>query len=186
MTLERNAYRRTERNRQRFFASELVDALRGRHPQARVVPVVIGEIDEPEQKKKDGKQKFWVIGAHKGSKWSKVDYAALVFSPQWLEADGTAYQIMLTEDDFERVRSRLKLKGWACGEEHFTLHAGDRHPPRENACEMCQLLYTWARVYKLEDGEQVRNRSAITREQATIAELLLEASKVTPISLSLN
>lgn len=185
-TTTRNEYLKAARNKTRFFASELIDALRGRHPTAVVVPVVTGEIDEPEQKKKDGKQKFRIIGAYKGSKWTKSDYAALVLAPQWLDADGTSYQIKLDEPAFESVRDRVKLKGLACGQETFHLSARMRHPVREHACEMCELLYSYARVYRLVDGEQVRNRESISKDQALIADLLLEAATVTQIAFSAN
>ena len=39
-TLERTEYTRLQRNRKRFIAAELIDALRGRHPSTRIVPVV--------------------------------------------------------------------------------------------------------------------------------------------------
>lgn len=178
--------KRDERNKQRVFAAELVDALRGRHPSTRIVPVVTREIDEPERPQRDNKQKFRVLGAYKGSKWALADHAALVMTPNWVEPGGVYYQVSLTEPAFEAVRDRLILKGWGCGAEVFSMSGRTPQAPGTRACEFCELLYKWAAVYRVEGDEWVRNRAYISREQATIAQVLLEAANVVTVGSSPN
>lgn len=108
---------------------------------------------------------------------------ALILSPNYAEADGTVYKVVLFEPDFERVRDRLAGQGLACGKEHFSLRGS---PPREYACEFCELLYRRAAVYQLQDGEMVRNRMSVTKAQAAIADALLEAAKADKVRPSLN
>lgn len=180
-TQERLGWLRNQRNRDRVFAAELVDALRGRHPSTRIVPVVTREIDEPERPQRDGKVKFRVLGAYKGSKWAASDYAALVFTPNWVEPGGVYYQVTLLEPLFEEVRDRLMSRGLACGTEHFSMSGRTPQAPGMRACEFCELLYKWASVYRVEGDEWVRNRPAITREQALIAQVLLEAANVVTV-----
>ena len=139
------------------------------------------EIDEPERPAKDGKQKFRVLGAYKGSKWAFADFAALVFVPNWAEANGVYYQVTLTEPAFEEVRDRLASQGDACGQEHFSMSGRSPQKPGTTACAFCELLYRRAEVYRVEGGEWVRNRPAITEVQVNIAELLLEAAKVVTV-----
>lgn len=178
--------KRDERNKSRVFAAELVDALRGRHPSTRIVPVITREIDEPERPQRDGKVKFRVLGAYKGSKWAVSDYAALVFTPNWVEPGGVYYQVTLLEPLFEEVRDRLISKGWACGAEHFSMSGRTPQAPGTKACEFCELLYKRADVYIVREGEWVRNRKMVTQAQAAIAELLLRAARVVTVGSSPN
>jgi hypothetical protein len=181
MTLTRPDARKLERTRQRYFAAALIDALRGRDEDA--VVVNIGDAEDELSRGSKKSATFIVRGAHKPSKWA-LGEPALFFSPQY--ADAHAYAVTLKEGDFYRVRDRLVLKGWACGKEHFNTNLKIRHPKRPYACEMCELLHGWASVYQREGDDMVRNRAAITREQAVIADLLLEAAKVSVITPSLN
>lgn len=175
-------HRRIERNRQRVFANDLIDALRGRRHNARIIPVV-EEAIEDEIKQGKSKALFRVLGAHRTSKWQSADYTALVVSVNYAETDGTGYQLMLPDYAFERVRAKGKRKGWACGHEHFQV---GRHEARTYPCEMCELLYKRAAVYVMDDDEFVRNRHGATQVQADIVDLLLEASSLTKVEMSLN
>lgn len=180
LTLSKPDFKRQERNRQRLFANDLIDALRGRIPYPQVYLSNVGEEIEREAK---ASAPFTVRGAHRTTLWSKGDYIALVLSPNYAEADGATYRVVLFEPDFERVRDRLSAKGIACGKEHFSLRGS---PPRAYPCEMCELLYRRAAVYQLQDGEMVRNRMSVTRTQAAIADMLLEAARVGKVVPSAN
>lgn len=73
LTVERNAQLKAERNLTRFFASELIDALRRRHINARWIPVSFEDADrlEPELNgRSDEGGMFRTWGPAKRSVWT--------------------------------------------------------------------------------------------------------------------
>ena len=108
-TIDRNAQLKLERNRQHFVASELIDALRGRHINAHWIPVFFEDYDrlEPEANHPpEGNSPFRVFGPGKRSVWTLADYRALEVFPKWRDEDGQAYRIILGEPSLDALKVR--------------------------------------------------------------------------------
>lgn len=182
-------HERRQRDRHRFFVSELIDGLRGRHKNARVYNVLKKTVEEDLPAPRLGESSsFRILGAHKGSLWATGDDAALVVSPEWLEGD-KFFQLMLLESKYIQVRNRLCGEGLACGEEHFYLSATLREPRKiaTPGCPMCALLAIPTRVYVVINGEFQRNgKRGIKKEHVTVAEALFEAAHVGAHTVGVN
>ncbi len=190
----RNAERKEARDRDRFLANEIVEALRGRHPYQVVYNVA--EPSEPddglptpdrppsEEVLSGGGAQFRVMGAHRGSMWGTGGYAALVVGTFFGSGVPTVYNLVLAEHDFDRLRNRLKLKGLACGLEHFYLTKKVERPLRQKACPLCELLYyPHAPFLSTPDGWR-RNSRYVSERQAEVAmELFRACSVVIPAQL---
>lgn len=176
MTQTRNVERKEQRDMQRYFANELVEALRGRHPYQLVYNVANEKtLEEMEENFDDKGAQFRILGAHRGSKWGTDGYAALVLSTFWIRGEATLYNLVLAEHDFNRTRNRLKLKGLACGLEHFYLTKKVERPLRQYSCPMCELLHhEYAPFISHPDGWR-RNRERVTEAQADVAMELYRA-----------
>lgn len=179
MPTTRTEHKRLERDRQRFLASELISGLRGNHPYAQVYNVA-NEAEDSETIN----GKFRILGGHRVSEWTISDYAALVVSSFYASslAEPTAYNIVMTEAEFEAVRDRLKLSGLACGLEHFWLTQRKEHPLRMKPCPMCELLSDHHPPFISTAKGWGRNTRYTTELQAEIAVKLLEAATVAEAS----
>lgn len=179
MTTTKIEHKGRERDRQRFLASELLSGLRSMHPYGQVYSVA----NEAE----DGETvygKFRILSGHRVSEWAVSDYAALVVSSFYSNsiAEPTAYNIVMTEADFETVRDRLKLSKLACGLEHFWLTQRKEHPLRMKPCAMHELLADHHLPFISTAKGWGRNTRYTTEIQAGIAIKLLEAATVAEAS----
>ena len=187
-TAGRNAERKEARDRDRFLANEIVEALRGQHPYQLVANVA--EPSEPddglpvpdrppsEEVLSGSGATFRVMGAHRGSKWGEGGYAALVVGTFFGAGVPTVYNLVLAEHDFDRLRDRLILKGMACGLEHFYLTKKVERPLRQKACTLCELLYyPHAPFISSPDGWR-RNSVYVSDKQAEVAMELFRACTV--------
>jgi len=169
------------------MASEVLDALRGRHPTAIVKNVYGTEkdySDELERTHREGAT-FRVLGAYRGSVWGLSDVAVLVFSTFFSshsDMQPKAYSVTLREPDFEALRSRLKVKGLACGEEHFYLTQKKPHPLRAYSCPLCELLEGIHRPFLYSPEGFRRNSRYITEVQAEVALELGKAATVREVA----
>lgn len=135
MTLERNTHLKAERDRQRLFASELINALRGRHPNARWIPVSFEDEQrlEPEANyRPEQKEKFRTWGPAKRSVWTEADYRALEVYPEWTDDDGNAYRIVLGEPTLDALQVTWHRRGWVCA--HCADAMRDEMPNHDLTC----------------------------------------------------
>ena len=172
--------RRRERDKPRFLANELLAlGIRDKHPYQQVYNVA-NEIGEGETVNGT----FRILGGHRVSEWAVSDYAALVVSSFYSSsiAEPTAYNIVMSEAQFEQVRDRLKLSGLACGLEHFWLTQRKDHPLRMKPCLMCELLADHHPPFISTLKGWGRNTRYTSEIQAEIAIKLLEAATVAKAS----
>lgn len=174
--------KRNARNHTRHLTNELLDGLRGIHPQALVLPVF--KNDTLENWEYDRSRPYSVGKAHKvinvSDKWTACDYAAMVLATERFDPETLVYQqIMLAEPDFYAARDWAMLEGYACGHETFNLSPNLRHDPHTHTCEMCNLLATKYQVYRIGANDELRrNEEHISKGQQRIADKLMERAKV--------
>jgi hypothetical protein len=182
VTLERNTHLKAERNRTRFFASELIDALRRRHINARWIPVSFEDTDrlEPElngRSNEGGMFRTW--GPAKRSVWSLADYRALEVYPEWRDEDGTAYRIILGEPSLDALKVIWHQRGWICA--HCADPAQhDEMPNHDVFCSWGWLTHSKPQVF-IKNGEKGFQRNPdVTQQQAEMALELLAAAQLLP------
>jgi hypothetical protein len=119
-----------------------------------------------------------VYGPGKRSVWTLADYRALEVYPEWRDADGNAYRIILGEPALDALKIRWHREGWIC--EHCadpTEH--DEMVNHDIYCAWGWLTHSWAQVFIEESGHFRRNPD-VTKEQAKMAIELLEVAQVLP------
>lgn len=173
-TLEasRNEHLKAERDKTRFMASELIDALRGRHPNASWVPVNFEDEDrlEPELNnsqllEKPNNKSF---GPGRETVWSRCDYRALEVYPQWWDADGMGYRIVLGEPTLDALKVRWHQRGAACRHCAYPLRF-DEPVNHFTSCEWQDLMVGRDQVF-IGNGEKgIQRNKRVTPLQAEMA-----------------
>lgn len=180
LTVERNAQLKAERNLTRFFASELIDALRRRHINARWIPVSFEDADrlEPELNgRSDEGGMFRTWGPAKRSVWTEADYRALEVYPEWRDEDGTAYRIILGEPSLDALKVTWHQRGWICAHCADPMRQ-DEEPNHDLLCAWGWLTHSKPQVF-IKNGEKGFQRNPdVTQQQAEMALELLAVAQV--------